>query len=109
MSKFAVAGVSICKGQVKIRFCSDKVLRIKNLQKQGDQSIQLIDLPQEMTKEEACRYLLSLEEFKDFHFDIGCLLTQKVSQSIKKPSIIKSLKVEDKDEELEAIKELAEA
>lgn len=108
MSKFTVAGVSICKGQVKVRFCSDKVLRIKNLQKQGDQSIQLIDLPQEMSKEEACKYLLSLDEFKDFHFDIGCLLTQKVSQSIKKSPIIKSPK-EDRDEELEAIKELAEA
>ena len=108
MSKFTVAGVSICKGQVKVRFCSDKVLRIKNLQKQGDQSIQLIDLPQEMSKEEACKYLLTLNEFKDFHFDIGCLLTQKVSQSIKKPSIIKNIKEED-DEELVAIKELAAA
>jgi len=108
MSKFSVAGVSICKGQVKVRFCSDKILRIKNLQKQGDESIQLIDLPNEMTKEEACRYLISLQEFKDFHFDIGCVLSQKVSQSSKKAPIIKVSEVEE-DKELESIRELAVA
>ena len=108
MSKFTVAGVSICKGQVKVRFCSDKVLRIKNLQKQGDQSIQLIDLPQAMTKEEACKFLLTLDEFKDFHFDIGSTLNLKKSQVTKKDNIIKPI-VEEVDEELESIKELAAA
>ena len=108
MSKFTVAGVSICNGQVKVRFCSDRILRIKNLQKQGDQSIQLIDLPNEMTKEEACRHLLTLTEFKDFHYDIGYVLNQKALIKIKKDPIIKISKVEE-DKELESIKELAAA
>lgn len=108
MTKFSVAGVSICKGQVKVRFCSDKILRIKNLQKQGDESIQLIDLPTEMTKEEACKYLLTLDEFKDFHFDIGYVMSQKKLSINKKAPIIKISEVEV-DKELEEIKELAAA
>lgn len=108
MSKYLVAGVSICKGQVKVRFCSDKILRIKNLQKQGDQSIQLIDLPNEMTKEEACNYLLKLAEFKDFHYDIGYILSQKQSHNNKKSDIIMYVKAED-DMDLVGIKELAAA
>lgn len=108
MSKFTAAGVSICKGQVKVRFCSDKILRIKNLQKQGDESIKLIDLPNEMTKEEACKYLLTLDEFKDFHFDIGYVLSQKKLIVTKKAPIIKISEVEE-DKELESIKELAAA
>ena len=39
---FTVAGVSRNNGVIKVRFCSDKVLRIKNLQKQGDTDIDLI-------------------------------------------------------------------
>jgi hypothetical protein len=108
MSKFTVAGVSKCKDQVKVRFCSDKILRIKNLQKQGDEDIQLIDLPNEMTKEEACKYLLSLDEFKDFHFDIGYVMSQKKLTVTKKSPIIKISEVEE-DKELESIKELAAA
>lgn len=108
MSKYSVAGVSICNGQVKVRFCSDKILRIKNLQKQGDQSIQLIDLPNEMTKEECCKYLLTLTEFKDFHYDIGLVLSQKQSHKNKKSDIIMYAKVDD-DRDLILIKELAAA
>jgi hypothetical protein len=108
MSQYTVAGVSICKGQVKVRFCSDKILRIKNLQKQGDQSIQLIDLPNAMSKEEACKFLLTLDEFKDFYFDIGSTLSLKKSQFTKKANIIKPV-AEEVDEELESIKELATA
>lgn len=108
MSKYSVAGVSICKGQVKVRFCSDKILRIKNLQKQGDQSIQLIDLPSEMTKEEACKHLLTLDEFKDFHFDIGYVMSQKKLKVNKKEPIIKISSVKE-DKELESIRELAAA
>ena len=56
MSKFTVAGVSVNKGRTKVRFCSDLVLRIKNLQKQGDTDIKLVELPHPMTKIEACQF-----------------------------------------------------
>lgn len=106
MNKFTVAGVSKNNGIVKVRFCSDRILRIKNLQKQGDTDINLVDLPQEMTKEDACNYLLTLNEFKDFYFDIGYTLSQKRVQVIKKAPIIGIPKVEV-DIDIEYIKELA--
>jgi len=106
MKKFSVTGVSVCNGQTKVRFCSDRILRIKNLQKQGDENINLIDLPNEMTKDEACRYLLTLPEFKDFYFDIGCTLNQKTLPSTKKDIKIVLPKIEE-DKEITNIKELA--
>ena len=104
---FAVAGVSICKGKVKVRFCSDKVLRIKNLQKQGDTDINLVDLPQAMNKLDACQYLLDCGQFTKFAAEIGEIqgkkqLTVTAKQVIMKPEV----KV---DRDLEAIKELAAA
>lgn len=108
MKKFTVAGVSTCNGQTKVRFCSDRILRIKNLQKQGDENINLVDLPHEMTKNEACKYLLSLPEFKDFYFDIGSTLTQKTLQSTKKDIKIELPKVVE-DKEITNIRELAYA
>jgi len=90
MSKFAAAGVSTFNGQVKVRFCTDRILRIKNLQKQGDTDINIIDLPKEMTKLEACKFLISLSEFKPYHFDIGMTLNQKALPNKIKTDIIAS-------------------
>ena len=108
MSKFTVAGVSRSKGKVKVRFCSDLVLRIKNLQKQGDEDIQLIELPSAMTKSETCQYLLSLETFKPFAAEISEILGKKVLNETKKQPTIKAATVET-DPEIETIKELAVA
>lgn len=105
---FTVAGVSIFKDKVKVRFCSDKVLRIKNLQKQGDTYIDLIDLPSPMTKEVACQYLLTLEQFAKFREDINATLGKKQLITAKTQTIMKPV-AEQVDSELEAIKELAEA
>ena len=104
---FTVAGVSICKGKVKVRFCSDKVLRIKNLQKQGDTDINLVDLPRAMNKFDACQHLLDCGQFTKFAAEIGEIqgkkqLTVTAKQVIMKPEV----KV---DSDLEAIKELAAA
>lgn len=105
MKKYTVAGVSTCKGETKVRFCSDRILRIKNLQKQGDENILLIDLPNEMTKEESCSYLLTLPEFKAYHSDIKFTLNQKkLILSIKDPII--EVPIVKEDREIESIKEL---
>lgn len=105
---FTVAGVSVCNGKVKVRFCSDKVLRIKNLQKQGDTDIDLIDLPGPMTKEAACKHLLTLEQFAKFREDINATLGKKQLKVAKTQPIIKPV-AEQVDSDLEAIKELAAA
>lgn len=54
--KFAVAGVSTLAGKTKIRFANDAA-RIKILIKNGHTDVELIDLPQEMTKGEIAQYM----------------------------------------------------
>jgi hypothetical protein len=59
--KFAVAGVSTLNGKTKIRFANDAA-RIKILIKNGHTDVELIDLPQEMTKAEIAQYM-SAQQF----------------------------------------------
>ena len=58
--KFAVAGVSTLAGKTKIRFAND-VMRIKILAKNGHSDIELVELPNEMTKAEIAQYLVSVD------------------------------------------------
>lgn len=108
MSTFTVAGISVNKGKVKVRFCSDKILRIKNLMKQGDTDIELVDLPQALDKWHACEFLLNSGKFNQYTEEIIKIQGKKQLISKQKQPIIKveSVKV---DPELEAIKELAAA
>ena len=105
---FTVAGVSRNNGKIKVRFCSDKVLRIKNLQKQGDTDIDLIDLPSPMSKADACQYLLDQDQFVTYAAEIIEILGKKELPKASKQPIIKAVKEEAVDLELESIKELAE-
>jgi ribosome maturation protein Sdo1 len=56
--KFAVAGVSTLNGKTKIRFAND-TMRIKILAKNGHTNVELVSLPQEMTKAEIAQHLIS--------------------------------------------------
>lgn len=101
-----VAGISVCKGKPKVRLCSDLVLRIKNLQRQGDTDITLIELPHPMNKADACMYLLNSGQFDRFTKEINEVIGKKHLPSPSKKNIIKP--VVEVDQELQAIKELAE-
>ena len=59
MSKFTHAGVSRFKGQFKARWANDAA-RVKVLAKNGHTDIDVIQLPQPMTKLESAQYLLSI-------------------------------------------------
>lgn len=59
---FTVAGTSKLNGEVKVRFAND-VMRIKVLAKHGHEDINLIELPNAMTKLEAVQFLKGLDEF----------------------------------------------
>ena len=59
MSKFSHAGVSKQNGEFKVRFCNDG-LRVKVLAKNGHKDIDIIELKNPMTKEDAVAYLLSI-------------------------------------------------
>ena len=109
MSLFTVAGVSNNKGVIKVRFCSDYVLRVKNLQKQGDTDINLIELPGPMTKVDACNYLLEKEEFTPFVASIIEVLGKKELINTPRQPIIEVVKEEVIDKEIEELRELAVA
>ena len=60
---FKVAGITIHSGNAKVRFTDDMVRRIKQFTKGGASRIDLVELPSEMTKVEALKYLATLPEF----------------------------------------------
>lgn len=60
---FKVAGVSRLNGQVKVRFAND-LTRVKMLAKSGHTDIELMELPQAMTKPEAVSYLKTTDLYK---------------------------------------------
>lgn len=64
---FTVAGVSKNKGAYKVRFANDIVSRIKILSK-SDQDIQLVELPNGMTKAEVVAFLKSSELYANVDY-----------------------------------------
>jgi hypothetical protein len=61
---FKVAGITTHNGSTKVRFTDDMVRRIKQFTKGGASRIDLIELPSEMTKVEALKYLQSHADFQ---------------------------------------------
>jgi hypothetical protein len=61
---FTVAGISKLNGDYKVRFAND-IMRIKVLAKSGHEDIRLADLEASLTKMDAARVLLGLEDFSD--------------------------------------------
>jgi hypothetical protein len=61
---FSVAGISKLNGEYKVRFAND-IMRIKVLAKHGHEDIRLADLEQDVTKLEAARIILAMEDFAD--------------------------------------------
>ena len=64
MSTFTHAGTSRLNGSVKVRFAND-ALRVKVLEKNGHTEVDLMPLPNPMTKEEAVAFLLKIEFYKN--------------------------------------------
>jgi hypothetical protein len=61
---FKVAGITVHNGNAKVRFTDDMVRRIKQFTKGGATRIDLVELPSEMTKIEALKYLASHADFQ---------------------------------------------
>jgi hypothetical protein len=60
MSVFTHAGVSKQDGQFKVRFAND-ALRVKVLAKNGHSDIDIIELKEPMSKEDAIAFLISID------------------------------------------------
>ncbi len=60
---YNVVGISTLNGDTKVRFAND-VMRIKVLAKNGHTDINLVELPSEMLKVDAAKFLATLPEFQ---------------------------------------------
>lgn len=61
---FTVVGITSHNGNVKVRFTDDMVRRVKQFSKGGASRIDFVELPNEMTKIEALKYMLTCKEFQ---------------------------------------------
>ena len=80
--KFTVAGTAAQNGITKVRFANDLVSRIKILVKNNCENINLIELPEPMTKLEALKHLETLD-FGAKDFDAGYAITEKLYEKNK--------------------------
>jgi hypothetical protein len=122
---FTVAGVSTQHGITKVRFANDIVSRTKLLSNGGHNPLELIELPEPMTKADACEYLLKhggvFAQWKDLieatkakkDGTVAKVVNSKPAKSAPKAKAPKAPKivthVEEEDFEITEIKELAEA
>ena len=60
MSVYSHAGVSKLNGEFKVRFAND-MMRVKVLGKNGHKDIDIVELKNPMTKEDAVAYLLKID------------------------------------------------
>jgi len=88
MSKFTHAGVSTLNGTVKARFAND-ALRVKVLEKNGHKNVDLIELKEAMTKEDAVAYLISIN-FANGDATVQAALEAEVDKRSDKPKAVKA-------------------
>ena len=60
---FKVVGITVHNGNAKVRFTDDMVRRVKQFTKGGATRCEFIELPSEMTKVEALKYMLARPEY----------------------------------------------
>jgi hypothetical protein len=111
MSKlFKVAGVSRRNGTFKARFAND-MTRVKVLAKTGSSDIDLIELKEPMTKEEAVAFLISID-FDNGNTEIRAALEQELDKRTVTPKTAKApkaAKAKKSTPSLDAIKARGEA
>lgn len=117
---FKVAGITTHGTSTKVRFTDDLVRRVKQFSKGGASRIDLMELPSEMTKIEALKFLQTHADFQsgDDQSVIGDALqdrtkeankgTVKVKVAKTKPSM-DAIKARAKTKEVTAEQILAEA
>lgn len=96
---FTVAGLSRKDGVLKVRFANDFVTRVKVLQRNGHKDINLLELPQAMTKDAAVAYLSAHENFA--YIEAQAVFADYQTKNTKTPKADKaSAKSEDREIEV---------
>lgn len=88
MSTFTHAGVSTLNGVCKVRFAND-ALRTKVLMKNGHKDIDIIELKNAMSKEDAVAYLLSIN-FDNGNATVRAALEAEQGKRTEKPAKAKA-------------------
>ena len=101
---FKVAGITTHNGNTKVRFTDDMIRRIKQFTTGGASRIDLVELPSEMTKVEALKYLASHAEFQSpsDQATIADSLDDRVKESSKGEVKVKSTKAKPSMVDLKA-------
>ena len=88
---FKVVGITEHNGNAKVRFTHDIVRRVKQFSKGGATRIDFIELPEEMTKIDALKYMLTCKEFasEDDQATINDTLEDKIREAGKGTGIVK--------------------
>ena len=63
---FKVIGISTLNGVTKVRFANDMVSRVKILNKDGHKDINLVELPNALSKGDCVKYLKSSDLYTKF-------------------------------------------
>ncbi len=97
---FTVAGTATnADGTVKARFANDLVARIKILNKAGCTDINLMELPQAMTKLQALQYLTEQGVTGDAGYAVASKLAEKTKLAKKGEVKVKAVKTSAKSAE----------
>ena len=104
---FKVAGITVHNGNAKVRFTDDLSRRVKQFTKGGATRVEFIELPSEMTKIDALKYMLTHQSFAsaEDQATINETLADRVRDSAKGEVKVKS-KAQSKPS-LDAIKSRA--
>jgi len=91
---FKVAGITTHNGNSKVRFTDDMIRRVKQFNKGGASRIDLIELPNEMTKLDALKYLQTHADFQspDDQALIGDALVDREKEASKGEVTVKTSK-----------------
>lgn len=101
-----VAGTTDLNNVTKFRTANDLAFRTKQFMRAGQTDIQLVELPQPMTKVDAARYCLTHEKFADVKYQIALNKFLGVEQA---PAIMQTkVDLTKKAPEAPVIKEEAE-
>lgn len=100
---FKVAGITVHNGNAKVRFTDDMVRRIKQFTKGGATRIDLVELPSEMNKIEALKYMATQSEFQSAE-DQATIADALADREKEAKRASGEVKVKAKKPSLEAIK-----
>lgn len=83
---FTVVGVATYHGLTKCRWANDLVARIKIFNKEGFTDVDLVELPQPMTKRDAAQYYFDLKKGQlspDAEFAVQTAIEDRVAEEKK--------------------------